>query len=459
MGMAFQSGRKLVCSMLAVWAVFLGIGTAGFSQSEAKQTLHGMVVDHTGAVVANFAVEISFHPTGTAAAQPEKSTAILAKTDQYGQFSASLLPGSYDVCVPRYPKSCRTIEIKASVTPESLALKISPGDEIPDPTLPESRFQKIAGPSAKNCGPVPMDKNIGQATACAMRAFKHHKPFYVIYDGHCMDCFSAHGLAWDSKGEPHSVYYDSMGISNDPPSPGSSMPDGFHTVVTPCSQPVRVYINEAGELDCFKDREMWEWRIERGNQESLLSAGETGYWELIPALKKRLADSESFDEEEEKTAIKMALAKLGDHEQQQELLCKLYWGSPSESQTVALDQIPYVGGWYAIRIYRELLTPAAAARLAKAKLRFREGDVALAEPRWWALSSLFKVLPDPLPAGIDYGFNLAQVPEYSQKWSAWIQQNERRLKKLKPTGAGIDFSGKSCKAKGGHTSAEYLKAN
>jgi hypothetical protein len=148
---------------------------------------------------------------------------------------------------------------------------------------------------------------------------------------------------------------------------------------------------------------------------------------------------------EEKTAIRMALAKLGDREQQQELLCKLYRGSPAESQTVALDQIPYVGGWYAVRIYRELLTPAAEARFAKAKLRFREGDVALAEPRWWALSSLPKVAPYPLPPGVDYGFNLAQMPEYSQKWSAWIQDNEDRLKKLPPTGAGVDFSGRSCK--------------
>jgi hypothetical protein len=440
--MAFQSGRKRVCPMLAVWALFLVIEAMGFSQNGEKQTLHGMVVDHTGALVPNFAVEISAHPTGTAAAQPEKSAAISTNTDQYGQFSASLLPGSYVVCVPRYPKSCRTIEIKASVMPESVTLKISPADEIPDPTLPESRFQKIAGPSAKNCGPVPMDKNIGQATACAMRAFKHHKPFYVIYDGHCMDCFSAHGVAWNSKGEPNSVYYDSMGLSG--PSPGSSMPDGFHTVVMPCSQPVRVYINEALELDCFKGREMWEWTIERGNPEGLLSAGETGYPELIPALKKRLADPESFDEEEEKTAIKMALAKLGDREQQQELLCKLYRSSPSESQNVALDQIPYVGGWYAIRIYRDLLTPAAAAWFAKAKLRFPEGDIALAEPRWWALSSFPRVAPYPLPTGIDYGFNLAQMPDYSQKWSAWIQQNQKRLKKLQPTGAGVDFSGRSC---------------
>lgn len=444
MGMALQSGRKSTWLMLAVWAAFLGAGTMGLSQSTDKQALHGTVVDHTGAVVANFSVEISVHSAGTAAAQPEKPAAISAKTDEHGQFSASLLAGSYDVCVPRYPKSCRTIEIKASVTTESLVLKISPGDEIPDPTLPESRFQKIAGPSAKNCGYVLLDKDPGQATACAMRAFKHHKPFYVIYDDHCIDCVSAVGLAWNSKDEPYLVYYDSMGISNDP-SPGSSMPDGFHTLVVPCSQPVRVYINETGDLDCFKGRELWEGTIERGYAESLLSAGETGYRELIPSLKKRLSDPESFDEEEEKKAIKMALARLGDREQQQELLCKLLRSSPTESQTVALDQIPYVGGWYAIRIYLELLTPAAEGRFAKAKLRFREGDVALAEPRWWALSSLPRAAPYPLPPGVDYGFNLAQMPEYSQKWSAWIRQNRARWKKLQPTGAGVDFSGRSCK--------------
>lgn len=108
---------------------------------------------------------------------------------------------------------------------------------------------------------------------------------------------------------------------------------------------------------------------------------------------------------------------------------------------------------------RELLTPAAEARFTKAKLRARQSDMALSEPRWWALSSLPKVAPYPLPAGIDYGFNLAEMQEYSQKWSAWIQQNENRLKKLQPTGAGVDFSDKSCKAKGGHPSAEYLKPN
>lgn len=430
--------------MLAVWAVLFGIGTIGLPQSEEKLVQRGMVVDLNGAVVANALVEISPHTPDNAAAQ-KKPAVITAQTDPWGQFSASLLPGSYEVCVPRFPTSCRTVEVRPSVTPENLVLKIIPVDEVLDPTLPDSRFQKIAGPSANNCGHVLLDKNPGHATDCAMRAFKHHKPFYVIYDDHCIDCDYAEGLAWNSTREPYYVFYDSMGLSNDPPSPGSITPDGSHTVVMPCSKPVRVYLDVTGKLDCVKERELWEQRIEGGSQQTLLSAGETGYWELVPALKKRLADPESFDEEEEKTAIKMALAKLGDREQQQELVCRLYRSSPTQMQTIALDQTSYVGGWYAIRIYRELLTPAAEARFAKAKLRFREGDGMLAEPRWWALSSLPKVAPYPLPNGIDYGFNLALVPEYSQKWSAWIQQNQDRLKRLKPTGTGVDFSGRSCK--------------
>jgi len=445
MGIVLQFARNSACLMLAVCAAFFGTRSIALSQGEAKPVLRGMVVDHTGAVVPNIAVEVFSRTSGSSSLQRKNQPAtITLHTDHEGQFSAILPPGSYELCVPRFSGSCRTIELSALVTPEYLALRISPADEVWDPTLPESRFQKTAGPSARNCGRVLLDKDPARATACAMRAFKHREPFYVIYDEHCIDCLSARGMAWNSKGEPYYVSFDSMGLSADPALPSSSMPDGSHTQVIRCSQPVRVYINETGELDCFKERELWEQRIERGSREALLSAGETGYRELIPALKKRLQDAESFDDEDEKTATKMAMARLGDREQLQELLCRLHGNTPQEMQMAALDQIPYVGGWYAIRIYRELLMPAAEARFEKAKSR-QDGDAAVSVPRWWALSSLPKVVPDGLPPGIDYGFNLAQMQEYSQKWLVWLQENEEKWKKLQPTGAGVDFSARSCK--------------
>lgn len=281
------------------------------------------------------------------------SAEITVQTNQFGDFSAAVPPGLYVAWVQRFPKSCVEVTVTGTSTPGPLTLKISPPYEVVDATLPESRFQKIAGPRAINFGRVDIKKDRKQATACAIRAYRHHKSFYVIYDEQGIDSFVATGVAWNRQGVPYSVVFDSMGFDEDPLWPGSSMPDGSHTVVDRCSKPLRVFVNEAGEMDCFKDREMWEELIlERGRRETFLNAGETGYKELVPALKKHLADPEATDDPEDKEAILMALAKLGDREQLQALVCELHTNSPLEMQTVALDKISYVGGWYAIRIYR-----------------------------------------------------------------------------------------------------------
>jgi hypothetical protein len=337
------------------------------------------------------------------------------------------------------------VEVAVTTTTAGhVTLKISPELEDVDPSLPESRFRKIAGPASLNCGRVGINKDRAQATACAMHAYQHRKAFYVIYDEQGIDSAVVVGVAWNPKDAPYFVSYDSMGFDPEPQEPDTTMPDGSHTVVTRCSKPVRVYINEEGELDCFKNREMWEHRIEGGYRETFLGAGETGYRELIPALKKHLADPEANDDPEDREGLRLALAKLGDREQMQTLLCELHTGSPLEMQTVALDKISYVGGWFAIRIYSELLTPAAKARFDEARLR-EQSDLALSEPRWWALIGLLRVAPYPPPPGIDYAFNLAQIQEYSHIWLDWIAKNEMKLKKLEPRGKGVDFSGRSCK--------------
>ncbi|MCU1331977.1 MAG: hypothetical protein JWM08_969 [Candidatus Angelobacter sp.] len=421
-----------------------GASKAGANSNAAQVTItiRGRVVDHVGAVVGGATVLFRAKVAGDC--DFENATAeFTAVSNQFGEFWATLRPAVYQVWVQGF-HDCVEVAVTPT-TPEPLTLKISPAYEVVDESLPESRFQKIAGPAAKNCGRVGIKKDRAPATACAMRAYKHQQAFYVIYDEQGIDSEVAGGIAWNGKDAPYSVSFDGMGLNGDSLWPSSSMPDGSHTIVSRCSKPVRVYVNDEGELDCFRDREMWEQLIERVNRETLLNAGDTGYHELIPALRKRLADTEMGDDPEDKDAVRMALAKLGDREQMQAMVCELHTGSPLEMQTVALEKVFYVGGWYAIRIYRELLTPAAKARFERARLR-EQGDLALSEPRWWALSSLLKVAPYPSPPGIDYGFNLAQMPEYSQIWLAWIAKNEGKLKKLQPTGNGVDFSGKPCQS-------------
>jgi hypothetical protein len=405
----------------------------------------GRVVDQFGAVVSSATVLFRAKDSGGCDIEGG-TTEFVAVTNGYGEFSVALPPGIYGARVQGF-HDCAEIEASEAAPPLTLKVNFDRQDVDDDPTLPESRFQKIAGPRAINCGRVGVNKDRTLTTGCAMRAYKHHKAFYVIYDEQGIDSFVSTGFAWNgtNKDVPYFVEYDSMGFSTDA-RVGTTQPDGSYTVVIRCSQRVRVFVNDEGELDCFKDREMWEHRIEGGNRETFLNAGITGYKELVPALKKHQADPEANDDPEDKEGLLMALAKLGDHEQQQALVCELHTGSPQEMQTVALDKISYVGGWYAIRIYRELLTPKAKVRFKKAKLR-EQGDLALSEPQWWALTGLLQVAPYPPPPGIDYGFNLAQMPEYSQIWLAWIRKNERKLKTLETTGAGVDFSGKACKSK------------
>jgi hypothetical protein len=461
MGSFLYSGRRLTIAVFGLsclafghsWAPDAGqhadAAKAGANSrpAQVKIEIRGRVVDLNGAVVGNAMVLFRTKQAGGCALDNGRpSSTVAAQTNQFGEFSAMLPPAEYAVWIQGFPKRCVEFTVTgASSTAEPLNLNISPEDQIRDSTLPESRFQKVAGTEAISCGRVGINKDRTQATGCAVRAYKDHKAFYVIYDEAGIDSFISGGMAWNGKEPPYYISYDSMGVTYDLPLPDSSLPYDSDTHLTACSKPVRVYVNASGEVDCVLERELWEQGIEAGSRETILNAGETGYYELIPALRKRLVDTEMGDDPEDKDAVRMALAKLGDREQMQALECELETGTPLEMQTVALDKISYVGGWYAIRIYRELLMPAAKARFDKARFR-EQGDLALSEPRWWALSSLLKVAPYPPPPGIEYGFNLAQMPEYSQIWLAWIAKNEGKLKKLQPTGKDVDLSGKPCKS-------------
>lgn len=435
--MLWLSQSSSNCFLLAVCSVILQSSAATPSQDAAKVVLRGMVVDHIGAVVRGIGVEISTREKNDGSQRDAQDVPNKLETDAEGQFSVALPPGPYQLCVSRFPNSCREVVVKTGVEPAHLVLKIKPWEEVNDLTLPDSRFQKIAGSPAQNCGHVRVKEDRHPATACAIKAFQHRKPFYVIYDEMGTDSYVAQGMAWNAAGEPYLVDYDSMGFGADTLPPRDTMPDGSHTVVTPCSLPLRLYINVEGELDCFKHKELLEDYLELGRYREV---GDAGYKEFIPVLKKRLRDPDLRDDPDQQQDISLALAKLGDREQQQALVCQLLQDNPKEIEALVLDEVPYVGGWFAVRFYRAMLPPALEAG---SSTRNRQPMNSSTSRSRLALMALAKVYEGP-PTKVGAESTPNQVREYTQQWMAWITKNEKALKNP-PGGKGVDFSGKSCR--------------
>jgi hypothetical protein len=177
----------------------------------------------------------------------------------------------------------------------------------------------------------------------------------------------------------------------------------------------------------------------------LLEAGKTGESDLIAPLRSYLA-SRSADSFNRRQAV-IALAKLGDQKAQQEIVCEFYSGNKNLMQDAAEIDLPYVDGWFAIRLYRYLLSPEADKRFRKARKQ-EPTDLAYLSPAVWALMQLPKVAPNPpLAPFVPGAGDPKRDPQQEGKvWLDWIQEHQTSLQQLTPTGEGIDFSGKSCKA-------------
>jgi hypothetical protein len=175
----------------------------------------------------------------------------------------------------------------------------------------------------------------------------------------------------------------------------------------------------------------------------LLEAGKTGESDLIVPLRSYLS-TRSADSYYRRNAV-IALARLGDQRAQQEIACTFYGGDKLTMQDTAEGDLPYVGGWFAIRLYRYLLSPEAEKRFLKAK-EPEFSDMGYVSPRVWALMQLPKVAPNPplAPFVPGAGDPKRDSQREGKIWLDWIREHETSLQQLTPTGEGIDFSGKSC---------------
>jgi hypothetical protein len=155
--------------------------------------------------------------------------------------------------------------------------------------------------------------------------------------------------------------------------------------------------------------------------------------------------------------VNLAAARSGDRSEQQHFVCELYASDKQQMEKMAVNDIPHIGGWFAIQFYRELLSPEARVRYMLAKKAPAADPGAMTEPRLWALAMLPKIAPNPPVGVIDSSAGREELQRHAQIWRDWIRANQAKLQKLQPTGIGVDFSGKSCRGSSRPIPARMLR--
>jgi hypothetical protein len=108
----------------------------------------------------------------------------------------------------------------------------------------ERHSRLLAGSSGIDCGRVSVRADPAPATKCALRAQAKRKPFRVRYDQMGVDSIVALAMVRTPAGSLSVLHYDSD------PSGGGGELHGF-IYPTPCPEPVHLWVNPKGRVDCF----------------------------------------------------------------------------------------------------------------------------------------------------------------------------------------------------------------
>ena len=93
-------------------------------------------------------------------------------------------------------------------------------------------------------------------------------------------------------------------------------------------------------------------RIQSGDGVAILEAGSSGNASYVPqllGLRHKPGKNVSLAE------VQLALAKLGQREELQEILCEARFGSASVQYDAITDKLKYVGGWFSIETVSSVL--------------------------------------------------------------------------------------------------------
>jgi hypothetical protein len=146
----------------------------------------------------------------------------------------------------------------------------------------------------------------------------------------------------------------------------------------------------------------------------------------------------------------MALAKLGVEQDLFEIECEI---QPQASHYVRLyaieDKLPYVGGWFALRLAKDMLPDSE-----QNKENLSYGDQLV--PDWHRRKLAIDMLPHILGADSEPFRRFGPAKPGSEKlkglteeqvidgWYHWILDHENEVRNLEPTGDSVDYSEARC---------------
>jgi hypothetical protein len=141
---------------------------------------------------------------------------------------------------------------------------------------------------------------------------------------------------------------------------------------------------------------------------------------------------------------RIALARMGETREQQEVWCEAISGLPLP------ENLGNVGGWYGIRGLQAFLSPEVLPQIeSETGKDYREHpyyDAVPLSPEAEALVTLQTLVPH-LPSGIETeGFAIqAHLSKEIKIWQEFIAKNANEFRKLEPIGEGVEFSVRACK--------------
>jgi hypothetical protein len=177
--------------------------------------------------------------------------------------------------------------------------------------------------------------------------------------------------------------------------------------------------------------------IQKGDIEDILQAGRSGDPSFVPQLLAYRRKAGKHIEIHEARAVQLALAKLGQPVELQEVRCEFLFGSPSV-QFDALDRLQYLGGWFSIDAVRKVLDNPD----------YRGGGDragAFAPLGSSAVRRLPAIVPDaPAIESRVISPGSERDLERQREWKQWLSEHQDSLSSLPPTGKGVETSSSVC---------------